>query len=48
MAKGKKKVADKQKKTENTEFGSRDAEAEATAEAVRKEKQSETVFTKHL
>jgi hypothetical protein len=36
MAKGKKKLAVKKQK-ENTEFGSRDAEAEATADAVRKE-----------
>jgi hypothetical protein len=39
VAKGKKKLADK-KKTETTEFGSRDFEAEATAEAVRKENQA--------
>jgi len=37
MAKGKKRLADKKRKEENTEFGSRDFEAEAQAEAVRKE-----------
>jgi hypothetical protein len=36
MAKGKKKIAEK-KKTENTEFGSRELEAAAQAEAARKE-----------
>jgi hypothetical protein len=39
MAKGKKQVAIPKKK-ENTEFGSRDAETEAHAEAVRKENQA--------